>query len=209
MLDGKSNILNALNEHFTNIANLVDKMEFKEDTFSHLQAYLDNKLNNITFDISFITTFEVRTIIDNLKINKATGIDGIGANILKYCGEHIVLPITSIINNSISSGIFPDLLKHAYVLPIYKGSGKDDANNYRPISILPTISKIFERHLSNQIKSFFNQVSILNKHQSGFRENHSCQTALIRLIDEWLKDVDMGKCIGSVFVDLKKAFELS
>ncbi len=70
------------------------------------------------------------------------------------------------------------------------------------------ISKIFERHLSNQIKSFFNKVSILSKHQSGFRENHSCQTALIRLIDEWLKDVDMGKCIGSVFVDLKKAFDL-
>ncbi len=57
VVDGKSNILNALNEHFTNIANIVDKMEFKDDTFSHLQAYLDNKLNNITFDISFITTF--------------------------------------------------------------------------------------------------------------------------------------------------------
>ena len=86
--------------------------------------------------------------------------------------------------------------------------GKDDANNYGPISILPTISKIFERHLSNQIKLFFNKANILSKHQSGFRENHSCQTALIRLIDEWLKYVDMGKCIGSLFVDLKQSFDL-
>lgn len=100
------------------------------------------------------------------------------------------------------------MVKEAYIIPIYKDSDREDCNNYRPISILPTISKIFEKHLSNELKEFFRKTNVLNKHQSGFRENHSCQTALIRLIDEWLKDVDNGNCIGSVFIDMKKAFDL-
>ena len=87
------------------------------------------------FSINYITPLEVSIIIGNLNVNKATGLDGISANIIKYCGEHIVLPITSIINNCIRTGIFPDLLKQAYVLPIYKDSDREDCNNYRPISI--------------------------------------------------------------------------
>ena len=101
------------------------------------------------FDIPQITIFDVRKIIDSLKISKAAGIDNIGAKILKYCGDTIVCPITSIINNCINAGIFPDQLKDAYVLPIHKDADKSDLNNYRPISILPTISKIFERHITN------------------------------------------------------------
>ena len=91
---------------------------------------------------------------------------------------------------------------------MHKGAEKEDPNNYRPISILPTISKIFERHSSNQLLSFLNKLDLLAKHQSGFREGHSCQTAFIWLTDEWSKDIDTGKIIGSVFVDLKKAFDL-
>ena len=70
------------------------------------------------------------------------------------------------------------------------------------------ITKIFECHLSNQLLSFLNKFDILSKHQSGFSERHSCQTALFRLIDEWPKEIDSAKIIGSVFVDLKKAFDL-
>ena len=147
-------------------------------------------------------------MIKKLDTNKATRMDGISATILKHCGDHIVLPVTSIINNSIANGVFPNALKEAYVLPLHKGFEKEDPNNCRPISILPTISKIFERHLSNQLLSFLNKFDILTKHQSGFRERHSFQTALIRLIHEWLKEIDSGKINGSVFVYLKKAFDL-
>ena len=135
----------------------------------------------------------VYQFLNKLETNKASGIDGISATILKYCGDHIVLPITSIINNSIAKGIFPTALKEAYVLPLHKAAEKEDPNNYRPISILPTISKIFERHLSNQLLAFLSKHDLLAKHQSGFREGHSCQTALIRLTNEWLKDTDSGK----------------
>ena len=80
----------------------------------------------------------------NLDTCKATGIDEISADVLKQCQDYIVLPIPSIINNSIAEGIFPRALKQAYVLPLHKGSSKEDPNNYRPISVLPTLSKIFD-----------------------------------------------------------------
>ena len=112
------------------------------------------------------------------------------------------------INASISSGIFPDKLKLANVIPIHKGGCKEDPNNYRPISVLPTISKVFERHIANQLNDYFEETNIIDKHQSGFRKYHSCQTALIRLVDSWLSNIDAGHMIGSVFLDFKKAFDL-
>ena len=171
-------------------------------------SYLQNKLKSHVFDVQFITPFEVSEIIKNLDTCKATGIDEISADVLKHCQDYIVLPITSIMNNSIAKGIFQRALKQAYVLSLHKGSSKEDPNNYQPISVLPTLSKVFERHLANQLNSFLSKFNVLETLQSGFREKHSCQTALIRLVDEWLNDIDSGKVIGSVFVDLKKAFDL-
>ena len=97
-------------------------------------------------------------------------------------------------------------MKEACGIPLHKGAEMEDPNNYWPISILPTTSKFFEGHLSNQLLSFLNKHSLLAKHESGFREGRSCQTALVRLTDEWLKDIDSGKIIRSVSVDRKKVF---
>ena len=132
----------------------------------------------------------------------------IGPKILKICGDSIVTPITFIINKCISEGIFPDSFKTASVIPLHKNGSKLDPNNYRPISILPTLSKIFERHISTQLLSFLTKHNVIESNQSGFRKSHSCCTALINLIDKWLKDVDDGKYVGAVFLDLKKAFDL-
>ena len=120
----------------------------------------------------------------------------------------ITEPITFIINSCISQGVFPDKLKFACVTPLFKSGTRDDPNNYRPISILPTLSKIFERHIANQLKQYLKENELLYYRQSGFRENHSCQTALIRLIDDWLSDIDNGKLIGTVYLDFRKAFDM-
>ena len=93
-----------------------------------------------------------------------------------------------------------------FVIPIYKSGPKSDPNNYRPISILPTISKIIERHVATQLFDYLKQHNLLYANQSGFREYHSCCTALLKLIDLWLTDIDDGKCIGTIFLDLKKSF---
>ena len=116
--------------------------------------------------------------------------------------------IAELINKSIVTGCFPSQLKQAKVLPIYKGGDKSDPSNYRPISILPTISKIFEKHVNKHLMGFLNKHKLLHESQSGFRHKHSCQTALIKLIDSWMKCIDSGDMVGALFIDFRKAFDL-
>ena len=92
------------------------------------------------------------------------------------------------------------------VIPFHKNHAKEDANNYRPISILPTISNVFEKHVANELHRFFQYTNIIHNTQSGFRKKHSCQTALIRLIDHRSREIDSGKMVGVLYLDLRKAF---
>ena len=94
--------MNSLNDHNINIAKIVNKIEFKGSSFYYVNSNLQNKVKNQVFDVKFITPFEVSEIIKKLNTCKATGIDEISANVLKHFGDHIVLPITSFINNSIA-----------------------------------------------------------------------------------------------------------
>lgn len=151
---------------------------------------------------------DVKRYIDNLNITKATGLDDISPKVLKSCSDVIAPYIAYIINRSVDTGIFPDSLKEARVTPLFKSGDKDDLGNYRPISILPTLSKLFERHIADQIHLYFKETNIIHQNQSGFRRNHSSHTALLRLIESWLRDIDNGKMIGAVFLDLRKAFDL-
>ena len=100
-------MLNCLNDHFINIAKIVNKTKFDENSFSYVHSYLQNKLKSQVLDLQFLTPFEVSEIIKKLDTCKATGIDYISADVLKHCQDYIVLPITSIINKSIAKGIFP------------------------------------------------------------------------------------------------------
>ena len=147
----------------------------------------------------------VSRIIYGLNNTKSTGLYENSVNILKYCGDAIASSITSIINNSTASEIFPDELKKARVLPVFKSGDSDIPENYRPISILPILSKIFERHIADQMQEYFKLTDIIYKYQSGFRKYHSCSTALTRLIDRWLKEIDNGNIIGTVYLDLRKS----
>ena len=94
--------------------------------------------------------------------------------------------IAALINKSISSGTFPSQLKSAKVFPVFKGGAKSDPSNYRPISILPTVSKLFEKHVNKHLMNYLNKHKIIHESQSGFRQKHSCQTALVKLLDQWM-----------------------
>ena len=148
-VDGRVNIINELNNHFVNISNIVEKVRFSTCHFTELKHKLDSKLKFKEFDIKYISAFEVNEIIKKLDGNKATGLDEISPKIIKHCGDYITTIIAHIINSSIENRIFPEAFKSARVKPILKTGNKDDSNNYRPMSILPTISKIFERHIAN------------------------------------------------------------
>ena len=162
----------------------------------------------MTFVIPYMKLPELQRIIKSLDANKATGLDGISARLIKSTA-HIISPsLLQIINISISTGQFPDALKLAKLIPIHKSGAKDDPANYRPISILSVLSKIIEKHVTKHLFAYLNKYKILHTSQSGFRKNHSCNTALINLIDRWLKNIDKGEINGAVFFDLRKAFDV-
>ena len=117
-------------------------------------------------------------------------------------------PLTKILNLSIQNGSFPDCLKKAKVTPIYKRGSKTDVNNFRPISVLPILNSIYERHISNCLTAFLDEHHLIYELQSGFRRLHSCQTALTKVVDNWLTAMNNNDIVGTVFLDLSKAFDL-
>ena len=104
-------------------------------------------------------------------------------------------------------GIFPDACKIAKVKPLFKKGSKTDPSNYRPISLLPLLSKVFERVVLDQTKEFLSLNKILYDYQSGFRKNHSTDTCLSFLNDKILKGFDDGLVTGMILIDLQKAFD--
>ena len=120
----------------------------------------------------------------------------------------IYKPLSHLLNLSIQSGKYSKMLRKAKVTPIFKKGNKSDPNNYRPISVLPVISSIFERHISNCVTKFMDTHNLIYHNQSGFRKNHSCQTALTKLVDHWLAQMNENNTVGVVLLDLTKAFDL-
>ena len=91
---------------------------------------------------------------------------------------------------------------------LYKNGSPEEVNNYHLISILPVMSKVLEKHVHDSLSEFLGEFDLLQKTQSGFPSQHSCETALVNMIDSWLDVIDKGKMIGVVLVDFKKAFDL-
>ena len=153
------------------------------------------------------TNDTVLKLINSLPLNKASGLDGISCRLLKEAAPVVVPSLTHIINLSITTGIFPDEWKLARVSPIYKEGAKSDPNNYRPISVLPVISKLIEKIVCDQFYEYLIMYDLLADTQSGFRPGHSTQTALLEATNEWYQNIDSGLINGVLFLDLKKAFD--
>ena len=147
-------------------------------------------------------------MLTKLNVNKSAGIDSLGPRLLKSSAPIISKYVAHMFCVFFFSGLFPDELKVAKVTPIFKKGGRSDPGNYRSISILSTISKLYERHIASQINQYLSTFNLLHVEQSGFRQFHSCQTALTKLIDTWLKEMDEGNVTGVSFLDFRKAFDL-
>ena len=113
-----------------------------------------------------------------------------------------------LLNLSISTNSFPNHWKIAKVTPLHKGGARNDINNYRPISVLPILSKILEKHVASSLSVFLRDNNLLYELQSAFRSGHSTETALIRLTDQILKNIDNDEVTGLVFIDFRKAFDV-
>ena len=127
--------------------------------------------------------------------------------LMKKLKTVLVNPITLIINQSLKNGIFPSKLKIANVNPIYKKDDETLFTNYRPISLLPVISKIFERIMYNQVFDFFTKNKLFYKSQYGFRKGHSTEFATLEIIDRITEKMDKNETPINIYLDLSKAFD--
>ena len=197
-------IANGFCKYFTNVGpNLASKIPTVNVSF---QNFLGPHVKETIF-LRPITFLELYKICMSLKVGKAPGVDGIPMQLIKGSFQFISEPLMRIINLSLENGIFPDKLKTAKVIPIYKADDPELFNNYRPISILSNFSKIFERVMYNRLIEFIEKFEILYCYQFGFRKNNSTNFALIHLTNKIATAIDQNKITAGVFVDLSKAFD--
>ena len=201
IVSDSDNIANAFNNYFVSIgAELSDSISSNVNPMSYV-SYVENSMF-----MPDLKECEVRDVILQLK-NTSAGWDNLPTSIGKKCVDGYLAPLTYILNMCIRQGVFPRELKLARVIPIYKSSSKQSISNYRPISILTFISKVFEKILYNHISQYMDRNDTICSNQFGFRKNHSTQQAIITLINKITSDVDSGDIAVNIFIDLKKAFD--
>ena len=154
-----------------------------------------------------ITKSEIEKIIRKLEPKKSSGHDGISNKLIQDLFDVISDPLTLIFNQSLQTGIFPSAMKRADITPLYKSKSKYEKTNYRPISLLITISKILEKAVYSRTYNFLEQNQTLYNSQYGFRSQHSCQDAISELVGKIIKNMEEQKYTMAVFIDLSKAFD--
>ena len=137
-----------------------------------------------------MTEKDIIGIINSTSSHKAMGVDKISARMLKIAAPIIVPSVTKLINYSINSAVFPRTWKTAKVTPLFKRGDPSDVNNYCPISVLPVLSKIVERHVHNNLYAYLSENKLLFSNQSSFHKCHSTETALLKLADQLLFNLD-------------------
>lgn len=196
-------IADQFNSYFINVGkNLAENIEDSNISFN---SYLHNRQES-TFTMSPITSDELISTVNNLR-DSSPGCDGVPMNILRSVVPLLSPVLLHLCNKSFSTGVFPDQLKIAKVLPIHKSGDKRLFNNHRPISVLPAISKILEKLMYNRISEFCTTNNIISQAQYGFRQGRSTETALTKFKNDVLKAFDNRSYTISLFLDMSKAFD--
>lgn len=199
-------IVNVLNGYFTNVGStLASNLQLIQNRplRSTLNRYISNSL--------FLREFEYDDIISTINAlkNKSANNDDIPATIIKRNTDILAPILLKLINASFRNGYFPDNLKIARLVPIHKAGDPTLPSNYRPISILPTISKIFERLLYNVTESFLKKFNVIHKLQFGFQKGSGSLSATSHLVTNLQNALDdpKRKIASGIFIDLQKAFD--
>ena len=197
-------IVQRFNEFFTGA---VSRLLETAGPLMNVRQFSSKKFTSERFILQPISEKFILKQLRDLKVKKATGLDGIPARFLKDSAAVIAPTVTFLVNLSLSTGSVPDEWKKARVVPLCKSGGRENMDNYRPISILPVLSKILEKAVNSQLQQYLKKFDILSPTQSGFRQHHSTESAVIYFTDEIRRHADAGRLTGALFVDLKKAFD--
>ena len=191
-------------KHFNNFFSEQCKLIINSSVLPNPTLLTDRKIDHITIDND-----EIISLIRNLDPNKATGSDGISGQLLLLCDDSVILPLNIIFKNILLTSTYPDLWKLGDVTPVFKKGDKQLIKNYRPISLLPICSKIFEKIIFKNLYSYLNANNILTENQSGFRPGDSTTNQLLYLVNEIHLAFENPKSleVRAVFLDISKAFD--
>ena len=192
-------ITNRFCEYFTNIGPNLAKSIPASDKSHH--SFLNGGFINSYF-LQSASEQEVTEICSSFRSGTAPGYDSISMNVVKESFNLICAPLTYIINLSLNSGVVPQEMKIARVIPLFKSGDKSLFTNYRPVSVLPVFSKFLERIVYNRLINFLNKYDILSRNQYGFRKNYSTAHALIQLYDKISNALDNKVTLGPL-IDLR------
>lgn len=196
---------NYFNSYFTSIIpNLIANTPLQNNLTQ--KPFQNIPFNNETFFFLPVVPFEIQLLIMKLP-NKSCHIDDIPIDVLKSISFPLSIILAYIINKCIEDGIYPSLLKQARVIPIYKSGNKSEVNNYRPISTLKTINKIFEKIIYSRMTSFIYNHKLISNKQHGFKKNSSTSLAMFNLLSGIVSSLSSKEYCICLFLDLKKAFD--
>ena len=204
-ISNKEAIAERFNTFFANIGNTI-ATQINSSQTPHFSTFLNQPVPH-TFTFKSICEDELIKIISNLKPKSTLDPDGLSMKMIKNISNDICSALSLIINQSLRSGIFPNNLKIAKVLPLFKKGNKYIFDNYRPISLLPCISKIFEKVVYNQLYDYFDKFKLFLSEQHGFRKKHSTETATLEFVGRILSSIESSGIAFSLFIDLSKAFD--
>ena len=203
-ITNKKLIAESLNSYFTEIGEkLANNFSGSDQNFNKYLG-LPAEQSILFYKIS---QSEIQTTISSLKSSFSSGPDEIHSKFIIISAQILVPALEKNFNLSLKSGIYPKKLKIPRVIPIHKKGDSTDLCNYRPISVLNTINKIFEKILHARLIKYINDFNILYKYQFGFREGHSTELALIEIVDNIRYSLDSGKITCGIYLDLTKAFD--
>jgi len=194
--------IHELNDHFSEVVTSnVPLLPY--DNSRSIQAS-----DNNSFNISPVNVLSVSKLLLNVKQDTTTGPDDLPAFLIRKLAYSLAPSVTQLFNLSINTGTFPKVWKSANVCPVYKRKGpKTDVDNYRPISILPILGRLLEKIICRQLQTFCDTNAVIPIQQFGFRRNSSCELALLAAQDKWLDDISKGSFVGTLLIDLSKAFD--
>ena len=194
-------------EYFSNVITRLKNSAFKlTDCVWKHRKLLASRTDHV-FQFEYVSIVFVKSFLKKVKRTKATGLDDLPAGMLKDCADYIAVPLRYIVNLSLNTSTVPSAWKEAKIVPIYKSGASSSVENYRPISVLPILSKLLEKAVHTQLSTFLERNNLLNDSQFGYRENRSTDLASALLIDSIRKNGDNGLLTGTLFLDLSKAFD--
>ena len=205
-ISNPSEIANSFNDYFVNAApNLARNIPIFPSS-SNSSTLPDRDLPH-SFFFEPVTHFEISKIIDSLKPKTSCGHDDISPKLVCKSTRSISLPLAHVVNLSLESGVFPSEMKLAKVVPIFKSKDSSLLSNYRPISLLPTFSKVIERIVHKRLMQYVNSYNLLCQSQYGFLKNSSTEYAILELQNRITNSMGKNEWCAAIFLDLSKAFD--